>query len=153
MTNLVLFNTKSMQPYRVVNVKKRRGPLPKKPLVPLAKQMWQDGRPPVVVFNFEYYDKAPGSSEALLSEAPDSLVALQRQVFLSGGIGGDQELLRALLLSKSLTLLEEVQSGAAAEDNGLFRSLASQLGDVDQHSQVQFTLLQYLHQVTRSTPS
>jgi hypothetical protein len=141
----------AMRPFRTLNVNSKRQK--HAGLAYLSQEMWKAGCPAVLVFNFEYYDKAPGSSEALLSEAPDSLVALQRQVFVSGGIGGDQELLRALLLSKSLTLLEEVQSGAAAEDNGLFRSLASQLGDVDQHGQVQSTLLQYMRQVTRSTPA
>jgi hypothetical protein len=114
----------------------------------LSEEMWKAGCPAVLVFNFEYYNKAPGSSEALLSEAPDSLVALHRQVFAPGGIGGDLELLRALLLSKSLALSEEVQSGAAAEGNGLFRSLATQRGDVD-HGHVQNTVRQYLRQVTR----
>jgi hypothetical protein len=79
-TNLVLFNTKSMQPYRVVNVKKRRGPLPKKPLVPLAKQMWQDGRPPVVVFNFEYYPKAPKIAVQHLDQVKPDVAQAQEEL-------------------------------------------------------------------------
>lgn len=66
---MVLFNIKSMQPYRVFNPT-RRGPAPQKPLGVIVPQMWDDGRPAVIVFNFEYKDKVPSQAVATLdSEA------------------------------------------------------------------------------------
>lgn len=104
-TNLVLFNMKSIHPYRVVNVKKCPSPLPKKPLMVLTKQMWQDGCLSMVVFNFKYFPKVPKITIQHLDQGKPDMAQAQ------------EELKARQFLKKVIKTADDDEHGAEKEDD------------------------------------
>jgi len=158
-TNFVLCNTTAMSPFSTtVDPRQKAGKRKTHGLSHLSRQMWAAGCPSMLIFNFEYFEKAPASSIPLLtgledeveiSVTSDQVRALEchkqshhQEHHPSNQLSSDFGLLQGMLLS-----LDLIPQDVGGEGDCLFRALAAQIGDAEKHMAVRKEVVRYMRNV------